>query len=574
MNCSDYSDKLIQFMEKLLPEKEAEALQDHIDRCDSCRADFKDVKAADQILRDGSLKVKQLLSHPLPEELTRFVYSPETLKSDKKTHIETHVFRCPLCRKEMELISESPIVGGDIPENDVVFMPALLKRQYDTLYPNSNGRKTQTVDSCQKVCFWDKLKKILSPSMGFAYVSAAIILLLAISLGVFITPSQVSLVGRDSETQQQTEVKYVEFALDTLDENEKLAFYEQLKSYKVNSKFKNGKVYVSENMQDIAKDIHDNIKLRETSPLIAHHQPLIKGEGRPPVVVRTDSPQEQSMITEDKDTGHPSDVSASPNIAEAIEKTIDYPVVEPVLPHLPKSPDAQRPGTDSPARENLYTSPPKDRPLPSLPSVQTVRAPRTVLLVGMMEQASSSSMINNHPSIRHHRAFLEEQTVRSDSGSPNLNSPDLERSLQPSGLHPIQPSSRAVRDNVIFFDNPIERQKRTTEVQRDLQNKIEAVLRNGNIAQNPRARVSVILSEGKNHLQDYAIRSVTIHIYHSNKLSNIDKAKIKENIQREMPWDVIWDEHYEFHQVLPQINRIPNNAKKDLITALPQKIVA
>lgn len=533
MSCSnpEYSDKLIMYLDKDLPTEEYKSFQKHIQECPDCREELETLRLADELAASGVGDIKRGWRHPSPEELAGILHEDPGISQEHRLKIANHISNCPLCREELELMREAPVVGVDVVEEEAAFMPALLKEKYNELYGGKRSRADSpiNVQSIKPPGLWERMRNLLSPSMKFAYVSMAALLFIVIVFGLLFAPS---VVPGDSEkafvSVSNDDVKYVEFAMNDSGEKDKEDFVLYLRKIKIPARLEEGKVLVQNSFLEDMRGHYG--RYRKDQELTAMDDsggppsdfvPVAKGNGMPPQA----SPYPGTVY--DNGNGN-SSRKPVPNLAEDLEKTIKYPKISPetekpaagggsdMIP-MPKPTAAGEKGADSGKKENVS---PTESPDPQRKSSLRTAAPAKG--EGGKTAVAAKTDKGTTP--------VEEVFLKDEGKSGEIEFPRREEP-----------------DEFIPFDNLDEREKRRMDLQDVYEKKITTILKSTAKTKGCKARVTVILSPGKDQWGEYQVRSVTIHIYHPRPLNNIEKAKLKEKIQREMEWKGLWDKQYEFH---------------------------
>lgn len=532
MSCSkpEVSENLIMFIEGDLPGEEYEKLSAHLAECSDCRKELDELMEVIATIQVSAGHIKEKWIHPDPETLHLLHFSPGSIEKEKRKQTIAHILMCPSCREEYMLLRESPDVVEIEEAEEVMEIPDTLIRSYRDLHTKSPESKHIVIGSIKppEVSVWKRMWHVLTPRMKFAYASMAVILLLILVAGVVFLggtlPSErsprVAIMDTDPD-------KFVEFPMKDAGIDERENFARHLRDSGIPVMFKNSKILVKGDRLGVVKKFYNEFQNRidvaiAESPSgsgLPDFSPRTKGGGIGPMLTghETSSPHV---------AGHRSNTGkkANANLADALDKSVDYPETTP-------SPRGKAASPTRKAREfksgitsdsNIFTGEPGSTPTPGDSKSKSESEKR--IPVGDGDYANDNADLANYDldtSKRFHQSF---------------ESLDIKK--------PAIPTSETF--NPVEFDDLEERERKTGEVQKKLKEKIIGILIEDPKTAKCKVEIFVTLSSKKDQWGEYKVRSVTICIEHFKPLDTIEKAKIKEKINRKMDWQGLWDKKFNF----------------------------
>jgi len=533
MSCSkpEVSENLILFIEGDLPGEEYERLSAHLAECSDCRKELDELMEVIATVKVSAEHIKKKWVHPNPETLYMLHFSPGSIKKEKRKQIIAHILMCSSCREEYMLLRESPDVVEveDVVEEPVEISGALIN-SYRELHGNAVENKPIVVTTIKppRESLWKRMWNILTPRMKFAYSAVAVILLLIITAGVIFLgstlPSEQS--PRVALTDEDPD-RMVEFPMKDAGIEEREDFARHLRDSGIPVVFKNSKVLVKGDRLRVVKKFYNeyqnriDVAMAETPPVsrIPDLPPRTKGGGTGPILTE----HIRSVPSEKPQKDHAGG-KVKANLAEALGKSVDYP---------------------------------ETTPSPGKKAVSRTRKKREFKsgITGDLDIFTGSITPTSTP--EESEKGSEEKIPINDNNytadTPEFANYDLDTSkrfhdsfedLDVKAGKPAIPTGETF--NPVEFDDFEEREQKTGEVQKKIKEKITGILKEDPKTANCKVEVFVTLSSKKDLWGEYKVRSVTICIEYPKILTPIEKAKIKEKINRELDWQGLWDKKFNF----------------------------
>jgi len=176
MKCSipGINEKLVQYMENLLPPGEMEEVARHLRTCEACREEEESLRETTGLLKLG--RDRGASAHaPCPDEemLLTFAEAPAALRDGDRRMVARHVKKCADCARALSLLGELDRELEKSPQSKPVTaaMPEALKREARRLY----GREKESL--------WQKCLQLFQIRPRYSLLSALAATLLIV--GVF-----------------------------------------------------------------------------------------------------------------------------------------------------------------------------------------------------------------------------------------------------------------------------------------------------------------------------------------------------------------------------------------------------
>ncbi|MCD4784121.1 MAG: zf-HC2 domain-containing protein [Candidatus Eremiobacteraeota bacterium] len=539
MSCSkpEVSENLIMFIEGDLPGEEYERLSAHLAECSDCRKELDELMEVIATIQVSAGHIKEKWIHPDPRTLHLLHFSPGSIEKEKRKQTIAHICACPSCREEYMLLKESPDFVEIEEAESIAEIPDTLIQSYRDLLVKSHESKPIVVGSIKppEVSLWKRMWHILTPRMKFAYASMAVILLLILATGVIffggMLPSERS--HRVAITNVDPD-RLEEFPMKDASINERENFAMHLRDSGIPVVLKDSKILVKGDRLGVVEKFYNEYQNRidvamAESPSgsgLPDFHPRTKGGGTGPMLTGHVTPSAHVAGHSDR-TGK----GANARLADALDKSIDYPETAP-------SPRGKAASPTRKAREfksgitsdsNIFTGESGSTPTPGDSKSKSESKKR--IPVGEGDYVNDNTTLANYDldtSKRFHQSF---------------ESLDVKK--------PTIPASETFKP--VEFDDLEERERKTAEVQKKLKKKILGILEDDPTTAKCKVEVFVTLSSKKDQWGEYKARSVTISIEHSQPLNIIEKAKIKERINRKMDWQGLWDKKFNF--ITPKVGK-------------------
>jgi anti-sigma factor RsiW len=146
-NTPRINEKLVQYVENLLPTAEMEEVRSHLQACEVCREERKSLTITTGLLKTGAGRTAST-SSPCPDEslLVSFAEAPGSLKEGDRRMVARHVKKCSDCREALSLLGELDRELEKTAHNAPVFisMPEAVKKEARRLYGKEKNGLWQT----------------------------------------------------------------------------------------------------------------------------------------------------------------------------------------------------------------------------------------------------------------------------------------------------------------------------------------------------------------------------------------------------------------------------------------------
>ena len=551
MSCSrpELSDKLLLYIEEELTGDEKKEITGHVSQCLNCSQEVKNLKSMVATFSEMRNPPVELKVHPTADELTRFFYSRKDLDEETRTRISAHVFQCPQCLEEVKLLLECPDLAELEAVEESVEIPSVLTAKFRELYGTKQPAKSPGEKMEKTPSFWEQLRSIFAPRYRFAYASAFVVIILVMSFFLILGPQFGSRIGSRNLLSYSGKSKFVEFPIENISNKERDGFALYLINKGVPIQIQDGKLLVRKNRIGDARShltaYQDRRLLAAATETMAPPSDFIptpKG-GSPPdnnyTAVRYETPG--------KDIENP-DRDHIPDLAGALEESRKYPVVP---PSSTGKTSAKKIAKNAKGEEWI--------PLPEAEGSNIGIIPADTIMIGNIQEDMNVTA-DLKTSLRIQNAFLE---VESDlkRNKTDLSNDQPARTPE-SCVTPAPGTHLAGEENKggmisssqvdegsggpLSLDELEEWEKCTQNLQIELQTKIAKILKADRTLPRCWPKAFVTLSFRKNEANKFTVRSVTFHIEHLGTLTEAQQDKIKSLIKKELRWEGLWDERFEF----------------------------
>jgi hypothetical protein len=189
----ELSEKLVLFIENMLPGEEHKEIGAHLEECEGCRDEEQALRANISLLKEGArLESTSKAITPCPDEdsLVTYQEAPENLSVKERRRIESHLKRCGDCREALSLLTDLSLgLPGDQALPSPVKMPLAIRKAAENLYgrPHKEG-------------LIDRVLSIFQVRPSYSLLSALAVTLIIVGV--------LSLVFNDLTYQKASHVSY------------------------------------------------------------------------------------------------------------------------------------------------------------------------------------------------------------------------------------------------------------------------------------------------------------------------------------------------------------------------------
>jgi anti-sigma factor RsiW len=170
----ELSEKLVLFIENLLPDDEQTEIRAHLEECERCRDEERSLRENISLLRDGA-HVQGASSVTCPDEdiLVTYQESPEKLIPKERRRLESHLAHCIECQQAFSLLKDisHDLEGEADPAPSAARIPRALREAMENLY----GKP-------QKSGLLDRLLSIFQVRPGYSLLSALAVTLIIVGV--------------------------------------------------------------------------------------------------------------------------------------------------------------------------------------------------------------------------------------------------------------------------------------------------------------------------------------------------------------------------------------------------------